>query len=292
MSTNIPTSPQGVATAAAVSRRGPLPAWYDGLLAALLAGATTYGLAVDAAYRVPEGVRADFPDVMRGQDVVTALTVPFFLWLTHRALHGSLAHHLVSLGLSLYYAYSYVIYALSPYNDAFLVYVGIIGLSVFGLLDGLFRLDAGVVDVSVEARESRGTGWFLIVVGAMFAMLWLAMLVPAIPGDLPAGRVTYDIASPVHVLDLSMVLPLVVAAGVMLVRRLPTGVVLGAVVLTKITTLGAALLAMNLLFTDDPNAAETVQWSVVAAVAVVLLVRLLRHVHAPAGGWMRDSLWR
>jgi hypothetical protein len=111
-------------------------------------------------------------------------------------------------------------------------------LSVFGLLDGAFRLDTSTVERSVDAGRSRGTGWFLIVVGAMFALLWLAMLVPAIPGDLPGGRVTTDIASPVHVLDLSMVLPLLVATGVMLVRRLAVGVVLGAMMLTKITASG------------------------------------------------------
>ncbi len=272
--------------------RGPLPGWYDDLLAALLAGATAYGLLVDGAYRVSEGIRADFADVMRGQDVLTLLTIPVFVWLTHRARQGWLAGHLLSLGLLLYYGYSYLIYAVSPYNDAFLLYVGILGLSVFGLLDGLLRLDIDVVGRSVDAGDSRGTGGFLVGVGVLFVGLWLAMLLPAIPGDLPAGRVTYDIASPVHVLDLSMVLPLVVATGVMLLRRRPTGVVLGAVVLTKVVTLGLALLSMNLLFAEDADPFETALWAVIAAAAGVLLVRLLRHVRTPAAGWMRDSLWR
>ena len=50
-----------------------------------------------------------------------------------------------------------------------------------------------------------------------------------------------------------MVLPLLITTGAMLVRRLAVGLVLGAVMLTKMTTLGAALLAMNLLITDTPN---------------------------------------
>lgn len=289
---------RGPVTSAATERpqavtrtRGPLPSWYDDLLALLLAAATTYGLVVDDAYRVSEGIRADFADVMRGQDVLTALTIPVFLRVTHRARQGSLADHLVGLGLLLYYAYSYLIYAVAPYNDAFLLYVAVLGLSVFGLLDGLFRLDMGVVEAGVDASHSRGTGAFLIGVGVLFVVLWLAMLLPAIPGDLPAGRVTYDMASTVHVLDLSMVLPLVIATGAMLRRRLAVGVVLGVMVLTKIVTLGLAMLAMNLLFTDDPNPAETVMWGVIATVAAGLLVRLLGHVRRPAGAWMRGSLW-
>lgn len=229
---------------------------------------------------------------MRGQDVLTLLTVPVLLWAAHRARHGSLASHLVRLGLLLYYAYSYLIYAVAPYNDAFLVYVGILGLSVFGLLDGIFRMDSAVVEHSVDARHSRGTGGFLVAVGVLFVVLWLSMLLPALPGDLPAGRVLYDIPSTVHVLDLSMVLPLVVATGSMLLRRQPMGVALGVLVLTKIVTLGLALLSMGLLFSDDPNPGEMGLWGVIAAVAAVLLLRLLREVGRPVHPFLRASIWR
>jgi hypothetical protein len=51
------------------------------------------------------------------------------------------------------------------------------------------------------------------------------------------------------------------------------------------------MLAMNLLFTDEANPLETAQWSVIAGVAVGLLLQLLRYVHAAGEGWMRDSIW-
>lgn len=282
-------------------RRDPAPAtapaatlhpWHDAAISALLLAVTVFGLVADAAYRVSPGVRADFADVMRGQDVVTLLTVPALLWAGHRARRGSMAAHFVRLGLLLYYAYTYVIYAFAPYNDMYLAYVALIGLSVLGLLDGMFRIDRTSLESSVDPLHSRGTGMFLVAVGVLFVGLWMVLLLPAIPGDLPAGRVTYDIASAVHTLDLSMVLPLVVASGIMLVRRRAVGVMLGAVVLCKIVTLGLALLAMNLIFTDEPNAPELLLWGTITAVAAALLVRLLRHVSAPSGAWMRDSIWR
>ncbi len=52
-----------------------------------------------------------------------------------------MAAHFLRLGLLLYCGYTYLSYAFSPYNDVYLAYVAIIGLSVFGLLDGLFRVD-------------------------------------------------------------------------------------------------------------------------------------------------------
>jgi hypothetical protein len=72
---------------------------------------------------------------------VTLLTVPLLAWSAYRARAGSLRMHLLWLGLMLYYAYSYIIYAFSPYNDMFLLYVALIGMSFYALLDGLFRLE-------------------------------------------------------------------------------------------------------------------------------------------------------
>lgn len=103
---------------------------------------------------------------------------------------------------------------------------------------------------------------------------------------------TYDITSAVHTLDLSMVLPLVIGSGVMLVRRRPVGVMLGAVVLCKMVALGLAMLAMNLLFNSNPNLPETVLWGTIAVTAATLMTRLLHHVSTPTGPWMRESIWR
>ena len=268
-----------------------VPLWYSAMIAVLLMAVTGYGLLDADAYRVSPGVREDFPDVMRGQDVVTLLTVPLLAWSAYRARTGSLRMHLLWLGLVLYYAYTYVIYAFSPYNDVFLAYVILIGMTGYALLDGLFRLDLRAVAPAAVAVPRRGLAVFLAVVGCFFTALWLAMILPAIPGDLPAGRVTYDIASAVHVLDLAFIMPLLFATAWLTYRGRVIGVVLAAVLLAKMVTLGLALLAMNLGFTDSPNAGEIALWVVVAAVAAAVLTRVLRAMQTPAAPWMRSRLW-
>jgi hypothetical protein len=73
-------------------------------------------------------------------------------------------------------------------------------------------------------------------------VLALADVVPAIPGDgVPRSLGPGGTPFPIYVLDLSVVLPAVVATGVLLVRRHPAGPLLGAVVLAKIVTLGLAM---------------------------------------------------
>jgi hypothetical protein len=70
-----------------------------------------------------------------------------------------------------------------------------------GLLIVLFRIDMVAVEPAFRTAPRRGAGIFLIAVSVLFTLMWLGMIVPAIPGDLPAGRIVYDIASPVHLLD-------------------------------------------------------------------------------------------
>jgi hypothetical protein len=261
------------------------------VLAAALVGVTLYGLLVEGAYRVSPGVRASFPDVMRGQDLLTLLTVPLLIWTARRAHAGSLRAHLLHLGLLLFYAYSYFLYALSPFNDVFLAYTLIIGMAGYGFLNGLLRLDMEAIAPSVARLPRRGLGVFLLVVAGTFLGLWLSMIVPAIPGGLPGGRMTYDIASTVHVLDLSTMLPLLVGAGWLLLRARTAGSVLGVVLLCKIVTLGLAMIFMSLAFADSPDPGELGLWVVVSAVAAAFLTASLRRISPPTSAWIRHSLW-
>lgn len=239
------------------------------------------------------GVRADFAETMKGQDLLTLLTVPVLLVAGHHARRGSLVAHLVGLGLLLYYAYTYVIYAVSPFNDAFLLYVATIGLASYGLLDGLMRLEIGTVAPAVVSVPRRLVAGFLIAVGVLFVALWLAMILPAVVGEgLPDGRVTYDIPSAVHVLDLSLVLPLLIGTGVMLLRRRTAGAVLAVVLLTKMVTLGLALLAMSYAFQSTRSPGEALLWTGIALVSTTFLVLTARRVEPVQEPWMRESIWR
>lgn len=69
---------------------GPLGAPYSWALGVIVLVATAYGLLVDGAYRVSPGVRSDFAETMRGQDLLTLLTVPVLLLSSRRARQGSL----------------------------------------------------------------------------------------------------------------------------------------------------------------------------------------------------------
>jgi len=140
----------------------PLPLRYSLLLAVPLVAATLYGLLAEDAYRTP----ADIAAQGRGQDLLTLASVPVLVWAATRARSGSLRAHLVWLGLMLYYVYSYLMYALAtPYNDAFVAYLAVLGLSGFGLLNGLCRVDAYAAWPAFGWLPRRRLAGYLLVVG-------------------------------------------------------------------------------------------------------------------------------
>ncbi len=272
----------------------PLPLWYSLLLAAVLLAATGYGLLVEGAYRAPEGVRPTLPETLRGQDLVTLGAAVALVWGAVRARAGSLAGHIVWCAVTLYVAYTYLMYVVTPYNDALLLYIAAIGLATFGLLNGLFRLDGEAIAEAFAEVPRRGVAWFLLVVGALFSVLWLVDILSVWPGGVPDSLFTYDLPSIVHVLDLGLALPLVLLTGVLLLRGHPVAPVLAAIVLVKTLTLGLALLSMHAFITVSTGTfdpAEPVLWAVVAVVTALLLARGARGMQPTRRPWLRRQLW-
>lgn len=271
-----------------------LPLWYTVGVAAVLLAVTLYGLLVEGAYRVPLGIRENLPETLRGQDLLTLLTVPVLLWASVRARAGSLRAHIVWMALLFYVAYTYLMYVVTPFNDVFLLYVAAIGLASYGVLNGLLRIDVTVASAAFSEFPRRGLGAFLLAVGTLFVTLWLAQILPAIPGELPEGLIVYDIPNTVHVLDLAFVLPLMIATGVLLFRGHQVAPVLATLLLVKMTTVGLALIFMNgFVFAGGGqiNVAETAIWGVIVMAGAAWLVVVMRRIRSAPDGWLRPGLW-
>lgn len=272
-----------------------LPLWFTVLLAAAITAVTVYGLGYADAYRVSPGVRETLPDTLRGQDLLTSLTVPVLVWTAVRARRSSLRAHLVWLALLLYYAYSYLMYVVAPFNDVFLLYVAIIGLSTYGLFNGLVRIDIHTAAPAFTSLRTRALAYFLLAVGTLFTALWLSEIIPAIPGGLPDDLFVYDIPSTVHVLDLAYVMPLIVATGILLLRGHRVAPVLAVLVLVKMLTIGLALLLMAGFVVagggelSDPS--EPYIWSAITAISAGWLYALMRRIDPAPPGWLRPELW-
>ena len=272
-----PPSPQAL-------QRTRAALWSTLLLAASVVVASLYGLLADAPYRsLPDTTVAG----ARAQDACSIL-VALLLVATVRGPASSTATDLVRLGLLGYVAYSYLIYLTGvPMNRMFLVYVVIVALAGAGLVTGLVRVAVTSPPASSASRRlTRGTGWMLVVTGLLFAGLWLSTLLPfALGGARPQPEGVGGAPYPVFWLDLAIVLPLVVAVGVLLLRSHRAGPALAIVALIKIVTLFTALWAgplLALVTGNDvhlgPDAGPSL---VLLAASTWLVVLWLRSINQP-----------
>lgn len=229
----------------------------------------------------------DDPDTLvhqaRGGDLVTLLVgVPLLAAGVLAARRGSTLGHVVWLGALGYLAYTYIGYAVtSRFNELFLAYVALVGIAVWCLVLGLVASDPDAAGDALSAwRLRRATGWFFIACAALFALTWLAEIVPAtLRGETPQSVI--DAGTPtsyVHLLDLAIVLPAMAAVGMLLLRHRRWGELLAGVILVKIATLGLSILSMAAFqYVDgdlDPGLAGI--FVVVTAASVVLAVDYAR----------------
>jgi hypothetical protein len=263
--------------AAARGHRGDLGA-LDGLsllLSGVMAAASLVGLLAGGLYRDNTWSTAAF----RGTDAATLiLVVPTLLVALLLARRGSTGARLVELGVLAYGVYDYAFYLFgTAFNDAFLLYAAALGLSLALLVFTVPRV------LPLVAAPDRGplrtVGGYLIGVGLMFGALWTVQSLTFVTtGRLP--RVITDSGlhtSIVFALDLTLVVPWLVIAGVLLWRRTAAGMALG-VALNTLAVLSMAALATGAAFQQAAGIPE-VTWSAppyleigIASLAALLLL--------------------
>ena len=254
-------------------RLGRLWLWLSSTAALLAAAGSVVGLA--AADRVYGQETDTLADQAAAQDVVgLTIVAPLLGVLGVGAARGSLRAYLGWSGCLAFTAYNYAIYTVSiQFGPLFLVWVAVLGLSVFALVGGLSTLPAATVKTRFAARALMLPAWFVIAVGGLFALLWLSEIVPdLLAGDPSRSATDWDVpTNPVHILDLALFLPAVVTSGVLLLRRHPFGY---ATVVGQLAWL--ALTCLPILVTPFVAASRGHEpgWAVMLPIGVVLVAVL------------------
>jgi hypothetical protein len=117
-----------------------------------------------------------------GQDIANLIAYPILLLLAWAASRGSVRAYLAWLGILIYSVYSYAISAFDVrFNALFLVYVAVLGLSIYALIGGLTAVDPVRVKAAFgQMVPIRSTWIVLVVVALMFYVQWLSEDLPAI----------------------------------------------------------------------------------------------------------------
>lgn len=230
-----------------------------------------------------------FIDQAIAQDLVNLIiAAPATLLLAWLAWRGSMRAGLLWTGVLSFTAYNYAIYTMSIHvGPLFLAWVAVLGLTFWSLVGGLRALRPTAVAAELVAAPRRVAGWYLIVVAAVFTLLWLKDVVPAmVEGRIPQGALDLALPSnPVHVLDLAFFLPAVIAIGRLVLLRRPTGLMLAPAAVVFLVMTGLPILVTP--FVTGARGGEP-QWAVMGPVGVItvvgagVLVALLRRRPVPS----------
>lgn len=198
----------------------------SGAIAALMIAASLAGLLVDGLYHEGAWAREAF----RGGDVITlTVAAPLLIISLIMSIRGSHRAEPVWIGMIVYtlYNYAYATFG-TAFNDVFLLHIALFSMSVFALACAIPNLDLAVIGRTFrDAIGARTIGVFLVIVGAGQGGLWIFLVVR----NAITGEVLHDIPvwgqHLVFALDLALLVPSLVLAGVLLARRRPFGFLLG-----------------------------------------------------------------
>ncbi|WP_210481125.1 hypothetical protein [Naasia sp. SYSU D00948] len=215
----------------------------------------------------------------QGQDLGNLLAVAVLVLSAIGLRGGSFLAERVWIGTLAYPLYAYVVYAFAVhFGRLFLVYVAVLGLVFYTLI-------AARPALNPRPRNDRGrarfAAWVLIGTGALFGVLWLSEVIPAtITGQAPSSlEVAGLIVNPIHVLDLSVVLPGMILIGVLALRGDGKGLSLVVPALVFSVLMGLSIIAAMVLIVaagDPSGLPPMVMVAVVVGTSLAAIVALER----------------
>ncbi len=216
--------------------------------------------------------------------VILFIGLPLLLISCFLAVKGSGRGNLIWLGVLSYFIYTYSKLAFGTlYNQYYLFNILLFSLSFFAFIRGLVALDIETFGLRFSTKlPVKLYAFFLVLAGIGLAWGWLKDLIPA----LVAGSQPSFLQSPgtdslaKTVLDLGIVVPLAVTAGLWIWKRKAFGYILTGFLLLNGLTMRLIFLANKwIIFING----EMVQFeqvfghAVLTLIILVLLIMYLKH---------------
>ncbi|MEJ1991489.1 MAG: hypothetical protein P8X50_07170 [Maritimibacter sp.] len=251
-----------------------LPLTLSGLAALLTLGAALTGIIQPSIYQpmTPDNL---MPGTL-SQDIISlAVSLALLACLRPLARSTSLRLWLIWLGLMGYLAYAYGIYVFETViNPLYLIYIAIFSLSIWAVISFFARADLAV---NAPDAPRRITAALFALLVAMFLMLWLSILIPAMQNQ------SAPVGATIFAFDLALILPLLSFAALMLWRGQHWGDVLALPLLVKAATLGLSVLIGTLIgpLWGLPLAIDEVGiYAVLTLLPAALIIPWYRNVNA------------
>lgn len=219
----------------------------------------------------------------QANDLVTLiLGVPLLVISFRMALRGSLRGRLLLAGTLGFILYTYITMAFgAAYNKLFLVYVALFSLSLFAFI--LVMMSFDLKNLPGHFSEKLPRKWIagvLFFAAAFLLLTWLGRIAPTVlSNEIPLLENVTSMF--IQAMDLAIVVPACILAGVLLLRKAPWGYLLASVSLLKFLTLGIAvsLMSLNMARVGVPESLPImVVFITLALVNLIMVTFLLKNI--------------
>ena len=165
----------------------------------------------------------------RGGDLVTLVVAsPVLIVSLLLSMRGSRRAQPVWIGMLGYALYNYAYYVFgAEFNDLFLLHIALLSMSAFAIACALPNLDAEGIAAELRGAPARLVGAFLVAVGLIQGGLWIFVVLRFAAIGTLLRDVPVDGQHLVFALDLSLLVPSLAIAGILLFRRTAAGYLLG-----------------------------------------------------------------
>lgn len=181
------------------------------------------------------------------QDVVTLfLGVPLLLVALLGYRKEAIKSRFLLTGVTGYFFVTYLFYtAMGMYNELFLVYVTLLGLTFFALYNLLASFDSEKVLTYFPIKTPvKFVGGFLIFNSVVITLMWLGHIIPPLlDGTIYPAELHHYTTMIVQGFDLGLLLPVSFVAGLLLIKRKPVGIIAGVPYIIFLSILMTALTA-------------------------------------------------
>jgi hypothetical protein len=223
----------------------------------------------------------------RAGDLITLfLAIPVLIISFVLYRQGSMRGGLLLTGALSYFLYTYLSLGFgATYNNLFLVYVLIFSASLFGLILAFTSFDVQALPAHFsETLPRRDIGIFLVASGIILSLIWIVLsILPALLQSKAPPEAYYYTTFMTGIVDIGIVAPALLMAGVLIHRRAPLGYLLASTMLVFTGILGPNLTAGGIIqvaeevITIGQAMAFTVPFVILALIAIGLTVSLFRN---------------
>lgn len=145
-----------------------------------------------------------------------------------------------------FFLYTYMSYSfLANYNELFMIYILLMACSLVAFIAVCINITGfGLIKCFNDKPKLNFTGIFMLIMGGLVGVMWLVRIIPPLLSGTTPESVEHYTTLVIQAMDLGIVIPALIVAGILTLRKNPIGYFLSVLLSIKMLTLLISITAM------------------------------------------------